>query len=287
MVSRRRILRAGACVGCAVGLSMGAGCLSEDAGESGDDGTGPSDEEDDRDLGIDHVRFVDGEPTGYRSYTEIEDRSYGIDVESVWLYFEPTGVSVGNGNDEDGPAYEIRAVVTMTDPDGEQRRSQRDELEGDEMDDPYVAIEYPVRRPTLGEYSLEIELLDQNTGNRATETVTFAIEDEQLELRDEFREHVEAETDVDVDRLVIDDGALRFTYHSSYSADDGDLYEEVGAIVIERGLAVDSLRATGFDSEDERFTYHVETEKARAWNEGEITDQEYSDHVHDQIRFSR
>lgn len=252
--------------------------------DSDDDGT-----EDEPELGIEHIRFVEEEPTGYREYTEVSE--YGPD-DTIWIYFEPRGFEL---EERDGERwFDLGVTASVTDPDGEDVRPVRDEVseaipDGRDPEDVFLYVDLSIRSPMVGEYTVDLRVRDRVRRGSASESTSFTIADEELELIARFRESIEDLTEVEIERLTMDDETLRLVYQSPSSG--GDVYEEVGVVagayagVIESGLSAESLVATGTDADGDSFVFTIETEKATAWNEGEITEDEYVEYVTDAVRY--
>ena len=89
--ARRRLLRTTAAVGL---LGSLAGCGDGDGPSSPTGTPEPS-------LDIGRVQFVADQPSDYREYEPVPDKTYQLGGE-VWVYFEPDGVareSAGEGTD--------------------------------------------------------------------------------------------------------------------------------------------------------------------------------------------
>lgn len=267
------------------------------AGESVTEEVSFTIEEDERhDHGIEHVRFVEGKPTGYREYTAVADPVYRRD-EPIWIYFEPTGVGVEER--DNGRFAEFDATATITDPDGESVGRVSDELtipiprdRGPE--ELFVYFDLDLRRSRPGEHTVELDVRDRVLRGSASETVTFRIEDPKLERVEIFREVLEDETDIDIDRLrLVDDGAmLRLSYQSAYTYEEKpeEFGGEVGYIagayagLIDESFSPDRLHASGEDRAGTEFTYVVETDLARQYLDEEITSDEFVDRVFERLR---
>lgn len=247
---------------------------------------------DDRhDPGIEHVRFVEDPPTGYREYNEVSEPVYRRD-DQIWLYIEPVGVAI---EDRDGePHVEFDASATVTGPDGESvgRVSESftaaipDEEHREEL---FVVFDLDLRRPQLGEHTVKLTIRDQVRRGRASETVSFQLDDPELEYVEAFRGAVKAETEITIDRLtLVEDGRmLRLTYQSAYTYDDDPegFGGEVGAIcgayagLIEEGFSTDRLLVSGEDQEETEFSYSVSSDLARQYMNDEITSEEFVERV--------
>lgn len=246
-------------------------------------------------LDVEHVRFVEGEPAGYREYVEVSAPEYGPD-EDIWIYFEPTGVSTETRDGEEW--FDLRTSIEVSDPDGEGVGRFGEEIEQAIPDDTditelYLYVDLDLRyreRPTLGEHTVELTVHDQIQRDQATATTTFRLEDDDWELLGIFEDVVLEETDVETERLSFRDDTVSFSYQSAASHDDEEFDGEIGAIagayagVVDSGLSADSLRGTGTDADDVDFRYRIETEMADRWNEDEIDIDEYLESVFESLR---
>ncbi len=242
-------------------------------------------------LDLEHVRFVEGEPAGYREYTPVEDPVYAPNDE-VWIYFEPVGVGVEMG-DDDQRRIELSVRVTTTGPDGEELPRVRDTVERPIPDDRdleelFLFVNFELQRPATGDHAVEIAVRDRISRSGASATTSFTVAEEGTDLVGVFRDAVAEE--VTVDRLALREAVLRLHYHSGHAFGESAFTGEVGyiagvyAAVVDEGLDADRLRATGRDAEDQEFVFEVESRHAQAWMDGEITEEEYVDHVLESLR---
>ncbi len=248
-------------------------------------------------LGIDHVRFVDAEPTGFREYTAVADPVYDAS-DDIWMYFEPTGIAVEQQN-ADG-VTDFQASATLTDPDGEDagRVSDRVTLsipDGESTDELFVYFELSLREPRVGEYTVELSVFDRLLMKEATETTTFTIDDVGLERLEILREVVEDETDIDIHSLRLrDEGEqIRLRYDSAVAYEDNpdEFSGEVGYIagayagLLDEAFMPVRLSASGEDTSGAEFRYRVESDIAIEFLEEEITDEEFIDAVFETLSF--
>lgn len=249
-------------------------------------------EGDEPDLAIEHVEFVEDQPTDYREYTQVDDAVYGAD-DSIWLYVEPTGVALERRDGEEW--FDIRLSVTPTDPDGEERRGITESiaqpvLADRDIDKLYLYASIDVRDPVAGEYTFEIEVSDTIGRNEARTTVTARIEDRDLELVEILREVIEEETDVDIEQLRLRGETVSLVYHSPHEFDaedfDGDVGYVAGAYSVLAGEGIDAeqLRVSGTDADDQEFAFRIVTETAAAFDRDEITEDDYLEHVFESLR---
>lgn len=311
MNTRRELLQGGAIVATYGGLLSLSGCTGVDLEPSDDlktaeettDGTDVSpneadtesedtedgDEQEETDLDIGEVRFLESKPDGYGEYTDLDEPVYGAD-EEIWIYIEPSGVGIEDPDEKD-PYYDVQVVFEFTDPNGESLRPLRQDLgetiaDESALDQFYIWANYSIRRPTVGEYTVDIELVDQTTRQRVTETATFAIEDETLRLMNEFEKTVRDLTDAEINQVSLREGTVSVTYDSPYSRDEIELYDDVAEIAvayadaIDQGLEADTLRTKGTDSDGKEIRIIVETERARKYIEGELFRDEYTQQIY-------
>jgi len=243
---------------------------------------------------LENLVFVESEPTGYREYTAVSDAVYGPD-DVIWIYFEPTGVGTEQRSDGD-EWIELSVRVTTTDPDGNERVAVRKTIERTipedrDVDKLYLTASIDLQRPRVGDYDVELDVRDRIGRDGATTTASFTIEDEDLALVETFRSAVE-ETDaidVEIDRLRLGESTLRFRYTSSNTYGDDAFDGEVGyiagvfAAVVDEGLSVDRLRASGQDTDATEFAYRIDAAVAQDYMDGVITESEYVEHVFDSL----
>lgn len=194
-LARRRLLEAG--VAIATGSTL-AGCLggtdNPDDDGADDDGTDDNGADDATDqLGIEHVRLVDSEPTGYREYDEVSNGTYEAD-ELVWIYYEPVGLSTEDAG-EGAVRIETTLELTVTGPDGGSWQFDEEidrEIPDGNQDEQYFFWNFQPRSPAKsGEYTAELSVTDELAGEQASAEVTFSIENGLVEPETEFRiEHV-------------------------------------------------------------------------------------------------
>lgn len=253
-------------------------------------------EEDERhDHGIEHVRFVEEQPTGYREYTDVSDPVYRRD-DPIWIYFEPAGIAVEKRDEEQFTDFDATAMITG--PDGETAGRINEEFTVPISDDSgpedlFVYFDLDLRRPQTGEYTVELEIRDNVVRGSASETVSFRIEDPDLDRLEIFRDVLEDETDIDISRLtLIDEGtALRLSYQSAYHYENepegfgGEVGYVAGAYagILDETFSPDRLLASGEDQAGTEFRYVVETDLARQYLEDELTSEEFADKVLDRL----
>ncbi|MDR5674000.1 hypothetical protein AArcCO_1327 [Halalkaliarchaeum sp. AArc-CO] len=308
MNNRRDLLRAGTLLVTCGSLGAISGCTGTPADPEGEpeedvpeDTTTPEEAdpneetEDDPDrepqLGIERIRFLESPPDGYREYTEIEDATYGSEGEIV-IYLEPTGVEF-EPTDDGEQRFDLDVHISVTGPDGEELRPFRDDVSDTVSEDAasidlYVAATYPIREPRVGEYTVDIEVLDRISRARAEETATFRIEDEQLRLLTEFRDRADAETDGEIDRHSLRDGTLSVTIDSPYEIDDRRFYDDVAELAlayaeaVAKGLETDRLQVSRSGGPDDYGRgVSIDSTRAQAYADEELTDEEYLQDVYD------
>jgi hypothetical protein len=244
-----------------------------------------------RAFALDHFRFLDSEPSGYREYSALEEATYGPD-ERIWLYVEPVGVTFERV--DGGRWYELDVSVTITGPDGETSLPVKETVRRQlpESRDPetlYLAVDFAAPRPTTGEYTAEISVRDVLAVEGTSMETTFTVEDPAQQYLSAFREVITAETEIVVDRLRLNDAVLRLWYRTPNTYGEAAFDGEVGFVagayagLLEEGLSATRLRVSGTDGDGQEFVYEVDSERARAWNDGESTRDEYLDHVFDTL----
>lgn len=244
-----------------------------------------------REFALDHLRFLDSEPTGYREYSELEEATYEPD-DRIWLYFEPVGVTFERVDGERW--YELDVSVTVTGPDGKTsmpvKQTVRQQLpESRDPEKLYLAVDFAAPGPTTGEYTTEITVRDVLAVEGTSMETTFTVDEPAQRYLSVFREVITAETEIDIERLDLTDGVLRLWYRTPHTYRDEAFGAEVGFVagayagLLEEGLSATRLRVAGTDGDDQEFVYEIDAEIARAWNAGESTRDEYLEHVFDTL----
>lgn len=268
-VNRRRVIVAGA-----AGLlaPSTAGCL------------GDGDIEGEEELAVGHVRFVTGQPQGYREYHENEEATYDVD-DVVWIYLEPTGLETED-NDDGEVTIDVDLELTIRDPDGEIVEEFENEINRsvpeDSLDELYFYWNFqPSTRMAEGEYTAELGVVDNLAGARAQATSEFILEQD-TDFTNEFETAIQEELVVDIDRLEEHGDTVELTYDSEVpvSTDEGEF--EVGFIAgafarqVGSGWGVERLIATVNDGNGYRYEFQVSAEEAQAFYEGEIGEEEFT-----------
>lgn len=236
-------------------------------------------------VGIENLRFVDQPPAGYGQYTPRDDVVYGPD-EPIWLYAEPTGLSVGTRNGV--PYIQFSGSVSITDPDGEDIGGVFEEFDftledEDDVEEAFVYFELNVREPLLGTYNAEVRIQDQLDRSDATESVSFEIDDDDLRMLDVFEEVVLDETDIEIERLVFRNETVTIEYQSphSYEDENEEIQVEIAVIsggfagLLEAGFSGTMVRGLFEDADGTEWRYRIEDEFAHRYNDGELTEEEY------------
>lgn len=242
-------------------------------------------EGDDTPVGIENLQFVEQPPAGYGQYGPLDEFVYEPD-EPIWLYAEPTGLSVGTRNEE--LYVYFSGSVSITDPDGNDIGGAHEEFDltladADDVEEVFVYFELNVRDPIRGEYTADVEIRDLVGRGDVTESISFEIDDDDLHMLDVFEEIVLDETDIDIERLVFRNETLTIEYRSPHSYETEYEEIEVEVAVISGGYA--GLRKAGFsgsmvrglvkDADGTGLRYRIEDELADRYNEGELTEGEY------------
>lgn len=185
--NRRSVLTAGA---VALG-SVLAGCGSSDDGSGGSDGgTGSTDGDvtGSGSFGVSNLAFTAERADGYDSYTPQPDASYGRG-DSIWLYFEVDGLTASQSGD--GYTPEFTQALTVTGPDGEQVLTEEFDYEPQISSESQLDAIYVTNDITLpegaaaGDYRVEFDLTDELAGASVSESASFTLDAEPLELRGE------------------------------------------------------------------------------------------------------
>lgn len=245
-------------------------------------------------LGIEHIRFTEDQPTGYRQFTAVDDAVYGAD-DDIWVYCEPKGLTVETRDGEQWVAF--NASLTATGPDGDVVSSTSDDFsieipEEEDIEEVFVFFDLNLRRPVLGEHTVEITVQDRVHRGSVTETTSFTIEDENLALLDVFEDVVTDELDIEIEELRLRDGTVRLEYRSAYTHEDEEreFIGEMGYIsgsyagIVSAGLSAERLRSVGEDASGTEFSYTVETDLAQQLIDEEITEEEFIEEVHRSLR---
>lgn len=244
-------------------------------------------------LSIDHIRFLEEAPSGYRDYSAVENETYQKS-DTIWIYFEPGGVAFEERDDSE-QWFDLDLSVRTTGPEGNEQLQVKERLnraltENEDPNSLFLAANFDLSQLSPGEYTMDIVLHDQISGERVQAEATFSIAADANPLVDIFGQVITDETDIEIERLGLTEGTLRLTYQTPNAYGDDTFYEEMGFIagayagVIDEGLSADKLAVKGKDSEDQEFIYEISSAKARANNNGEITDDEYYEHVMDSLQ---
>lgn len=243
-------------------------------------------DEPDEELGIDHVRLVDGQPAGYRQYTEQSQGIYGT-ADVVWIYYEPENLTA---EDVDGGGVEIDITIelTVTDPDGETETFDdviRQTVDEEELDELFLTWNFRPEEPvSTGEYTAVFSLTDEHTGQEASAETEFGIEEQEpdAEFIDVFAASLrDEEIDIEIDGLAERDGIVELVYDSAepIGSDESDFEISfvAGAFAanVGDGWGVTGLRATVLDSQGDPYRYTVDAGLAADWIDDQITDEEF------------
>lgn len=265
--------------------AMLAGCLGDgdDEREGHDDSEADDDTTSERSLGIEHVRFIDGEPSGRREYTEVEDATYGDD-EVVWIYYEPVGLAteaLGDGEER----IDLRPQLEITDPSGDVAQTFEEEFdqtiaEG-QADEQFLWWSYqPSTEAEAGTYTAELTLIDEIAGEQATATTTFTLEGPGFS--EMFSEAIDEELRIQVESLEVTDDTVELVYNSQFGITTGEASYEIGFIGgifardVDRGWDVDELVATFTDEQGDQYRFGLGADLGRQWMEGEIDEDEFT-----------
>lgn len=241
-------------------------------------------------FSIERIRFLEDEPAGYRQYTEQPDAEYRAS-DTVWVYVEPDSVELEQRDDGDR-WYELGVTVRTVGPDGTEDLQVKDTVNNPLAADRdpeklFLVVSFDLRRGTPGEYTVDIVVHDRVGGERATDSATFTLVNVDQRLLELFERVIEddPESEMTVERLAVAEGTCRLTYTTESTYGEADFYAEVGFIagayagLIEEGFSAENLRATGHDADDQEFAFEIDSANARAMNEGEISDDDYREHV--------
>lgn len=136
-----------------------------------------------------------------------------------------------------------------------------------------------------GQYTAELTLEDQLTGQTAQTTATFALESAEYS-RDgqQFLDTIESELDLVATGLAENDGVgLRYETPLEISTDDAE--SQIGYIagiyagLIDQGWTVERLVSTVTDGNGNQYRFRVNTATARAFMNDQITADQYATEV--------
>lgn len=243
-------------------------------------------------LAIENVTFVESRPDGYRQYTEVEDDTYTVG-ERLWLYFEPAEFYTTE-TDGGQVEYDLVTSLVITNPEGtdvfDQDELLRKTIEEDAVDEQFIFWTVPVQEGSEpGEYTATLGLEDQLT-DRATETtVTFTVQERELSTYAEtFVEFVESNIDVEI--VDFDEGDVAaMAYDSAYPMGTEGAVRQIAFIAasfadsVGDGWGVDRLVATVSDGDGEKYQFQIGSETALAYDNDELTDDQYRDLVLDTL----
>lgn len=284
MPSRRQFIEATAAVGLATAL---AGC-----GDGGENGTPTPTATPEPQLEISRIQFVAAQPTGYRDYEPVQDKTYQLGGEA-WVYFEPEGVTTESA-DDDGERIELTLEAEFTDADGRVvntvGRTLDQDIEGGQSLEElflFATTEIPGDAAT-GTWTVDVELTDELSGATATFTREFEVEaGGQRSYLDVFREGIETETDAQIQRLELEGATVVLEYESIYEAETEEWNGEVGWIgglyagLVSQGWSADRVSVTTYGSGGSTATWHVDRADALAFAREEISEDEFAQRVFD------
>lgn len=244
-------------------------------------------EEPEEELGIDHVRLVDGQPAGYRQYAEQPEATYDT-ADLVWIYYEPENLSAedaGSGEVE----IDITIELTVTGPDGDTEHFDdviNQTIDEEDFDELFLTWNFRPEEPVAtGEYTAEFSVTDEHTGQQADAETSFHIEDQEpdAEYIDIFAATLETsnEIQISIEELAEQAGVVELVYDSNEPIGSEQSDFQIGFIsgafadMVSDSWDVEELVGTVIDSQGDRYRYHVPSELGRDWMASEITDEEF------------
>jgi hypothetical protein len=248
-------------------------------GDDGDDGTA-------QDLAIKHIRFVEDRPLAYRDYTEVPDATYERG-EIVWIYFEGSNVTTEDAGDGQ-VQLDVTLEMDVTNPNGKMHSFT------EEVDQPiaesmveeqfYFWNFNPEAPASTGDYTVELRLTDDVTGDTADAEVTFTVEGSETNpYQDAYRNALTSGIDIDISELRVENRTVYLSFTSPFERGTGDNNYQMGYVAgryadqIDNGWDVDQLEATMTESLGDRYRFTVTTDLAERWKNEEISTGEFTD----------
>lgn len=240
---------------------------------------------------VEHVRFVEDQPTGYRQYEPVPEAIYAPG-DPVWIYLEPTGSATESA--ADGFRFELGVIADVTDPDGEETRVVDRTLsdtvaDAEDLEELFVFVTLDVADQNPGEYAVDLTVTDELTDRHATRTRTFSMIPDSEDLLVAFERVLHEGTDLTVQSLRTADDILELRYTTPLTFGSDDFYAEVGYIggvyagFVDQGLSTARLEAVGTDADDVTFDFEVGTDVVDRWLDGEIDDESFAQVVLDTL----
>lgn len=283
--SRRQFIEATVGLGLATAL---AGC-----GDDGGDGETPTPTPEPQ-LEISRIQFVAAQPTGYREYAPVQDKTYQLGGEA-WVYFEPEGVateSAGSGSER----IELTLTAEFTDADGRvvntvSRTLDRDIEAGQSLDELFLFATTEIPGDGApGTWTVDVELTDELSGATTSFTREFEVKGSgQRSYMEVFLEGIESETDAEIRRLERQGSTVVLEYESIYEAETTDWNREIGFIggvyagLVGQGWSAERLSVTTHGSAGSTATWYVDRADALAFANEEISNEEFARRVFDSM----
>ncbi|MDR5673973.1 hypothetical protein AArcCO_1299 [Halalkaliarchaeum sp. AArc-CO] len=166
--------------GVVVGATVGAGCLSDPAGDpeaEEPEDNGPEEDEERPPFSIDRFAFTSTRAEGHGEYTAQPDDRYEVG-EMVWVYLEASNVSP----DADEP--QLDSQWTILAPDGTELAAIEEPISipqatlGELPNEVYVTQGFDTGKldvPEAGEYTLEVTLTDRESDQTASISRPFRL----------------------------------------------------------------------------------------------------------------
>lgn len=239
---------------------------------------------------IENASFLTGQPRGYRDFESLPSQTYSM-LDSIWLYFEPTGFATEPAASGGGEVtFDLATSLVITGPSGEEVYANEDLLGrtvSEERLDEYFAFWNASLPPGLdpGEYTAEVTVEDRLTDQSATTTATFTRE---LASYDQYAQQFRSTIDGDLDVTVtgpISNDPVQLGYQSSYriqtssAANQIEYIADAFATLVGNGWDVVGLVATVTDGENTRYRYTISDETALAFINQEISAETYRQRV--------
>ncbi|MHB9285633.1 hypothetical protein ACKVMT_01165 [Halobacteriales archaeon Cl-PHB] len=278
------MLTAGAGLAVASVLAGCSGGDGDDGGDGEDGNTSPTATA--APLSTGRVQFVADQPQGYREFEPVPDATYGTgDV--VWLYVEPKNVATKT---TDGASIvDLTTTSTVENEAGEtvyaDERSIEQEIPPDEdIDELFLYFNFePAGEVQPGTYTWTVEMSDTVANDSVELSREFTLERE-VGIQ-AYKQGIEKNTDVTIDRLTREGDEIVLEYHSEHGRQDSKFGENIGfvaatfAVYVGNGWDVERLSVTTTTGDGGVYTWHVTRRTARAFYEERITTDEFVDRI--------
>jgi hypothetical protein len=239
-------------------------------------------------LTIENVTFLDGPARGYRDFDTAPGQSYPV-TDPIRIYFEPNGFGT-----EEATGGELRFDMTtslvITDNTGTEVYNNTDSLRrtlSEDQIDQYFGVWGASLPPEVesGQYTAEIALEDQFTGQTTDTTATFTLEDaEYSRSAQQFLDAIRTELEITVTGFAERD-VVNLRYNSPFEIQTENARSQISYIAgayagaVDQGWSSERLVGTVNDGNNGRYRFEVDSRSAQAFINEQITAEEFAGEV--------